>query len=109
MKCCGVNGPDDWRKAGRLLPISCCTKYSSQSEEECRRNNSGTSVYSAGCYSKIKDKINANATLLVGVGIGIAFIEVCFFIQLFTPDLFIWHYYILDHWNSISVLVGVNN
>lgn len=76
MKCCGVTGSDDWGKAGHLTPLSCCTRYSSKTEEDCRRNNAGTSVYTMGCYDKIKAKVNANATVLIGVGIGIAFVEV---------------------------------
>ena len=45
-------------------------------DDWCRQGSFGNYVYSKGCYEKLKHKIESNTKVLIGVGIGIAFIEV---------------------------------
>ncbi|KAF7288112.1 hypothetical protein GWI33_000163 [Rhynchophorus ferrugineus] len=66
FKCCGVDGPKDW--PDKIRPISCCL------DKFCWGDNS---VYhQVGCYDTLVEKIHASTTVLVYVGVGIAFIEI---------------------------------
>lgn len=75
LKCCGVDGPTDWQ--GQNIPLSCCTEEKQQETiQYCSENGVGNYMYQRGCYEYLTIKIESNAKILVGVGIGIAFIEV---------------------------------
>lgn len=76
MKCCGVNGPQDWQ--GQKTPFSCCTneQLPQDVEQFCSDNGVGAYLYKTGCYEKLQMKIQSNTKILIGVGIGIAFVEV---------------------------------
>ncbi|KAJ8932727.1 hypothetical protein NQ314_014423, partial [Rhamnusium bicolor] len=78
FKCCGVEGPNDWQGQGLTLPRSCCHSEGTDTQIEAYCNNKGIGKYlhRTGCYDKLQMKINSNAKILIGVGIGIAFIEV---------------------------------
>lgn len=66
FKCCGVDGPKDW--PDNIRPISCCL------DKFCWGD---TAVYhQVGCYDTLVEKIHQSTTVLVYVGIGIAFVEV---------------------------------
>lgn len=56
------------------IPNSCC--ISNQSEEECVKSGAGSSVHPQGCYDKLQEKLHMHSKVLIGVGIGIAFVEV---------------------------------
>ncbi|VEN46907.1 unnamed protein product [Callosobruchus maculatus] len=75
VKCCGVDGKDDWQ----TTPISCCYKdkieESDQPVQFCVSSGRNY-MYKDGCYQKLQMKIESNTKILIGVGIGIAFIQV---------------------------------
>lgn len=76
--CCGVDGPENWQ--GKQIPSSCCREKINTVEivsATCSIYQTGKNYLSSdGCYDKIKMKIESNTKCLIGVGIGIAFIEV---------------------------------
>ncbi|XP_044271170.1 23 kDa integral membrane protein-like [Tribolium madens] len=77
LKCCGVEGPDDWQ--GQPLPYSCChvdDELSSTLNSYCINVARGKYLYETGCYDQLKIKIHENTNILIGVGIGIAFIQI---------------------------------
>ncbi|CAH2005552.1 unnamed protein product [Acanthoscelides obtectus] len=75
VKCCGVNGKSDWSST----PMSCCYKdkmdESDQPEEFCVSGGRNY-IYKEGCYKRLQMKIESNTKILIGVGIGIAFVQV---------------------------------
>ncbi|XP_018335605.1 CD63 antigen [Agrilus planipennis] len=77
LSCCGVEGPRDWQSG---IPASCCYAEQKGNEEpnnSCASYQKGVNYLSTeGCYEKLVTKARSRATLLVGVGIGIAFIQV---------------------------------
>ncbi|XP_015110117.1 CD63 antigen [Diachasma alloeum] len=76
LKCCGIESERDWIEAGVLergsLPFSCCRG----ADETTQCLESTVEVYSEGCYLQLKMRVEKNARVLIGVGIGIAFVEV---------------------------------
>ncbi|XP_018577461.1 CD63 antigen-like, partial [Anoplophora glabripennis] len=79
FECCGVDGPSDWEAHGHSLPFSCCNVIEGGNEKiemYCINNGVGKYLFQDGCYQKLQNQINSNAKILIGVGIGIAFIEV---------------------------------
>jgi len=87
LKCCGIDKPEDWQLAPPEWPASCCysTEDSSRvpdgekptEHQNCQaQNNEAKYVYNTGCFQKMKEKIEGNSKVLIGVGIGIAFVEV---------------------------------
>jgi len=64
LKCCGVDGPEDYTKENKTVPAS------------CKEGASGSqSIYKIGCMEAFKDKINELLTsrpwIVGGVGIGV--------------------------------------
>lgn len=79
MECCGVDGPKDWTTGQR--PLTCCHKERENAPPpegfHCNSAEPGEPIlYSIGCFDRLKMKANSNAKILIGVGIGVAFIEV---------------------------------
>lgn len=79
LKCCGVMGPTDWPEKTR--PLSCCHPpregAALPADYHCRDAQPEDQIlYSDGCYGELKGKAQSSANVLMGVGIGIAFIEV---------------------------------
>ncbi|XP_060528129.1 CD63 antigen-like [Cylas formicarius] len=83
--CCGVDNPEDWKKIDPAYPKTCCAANPTphdletgevQENDFCKQDGGGTHLYSRGCYDKLKMKVESNMKVLVGVGIGIAFVEV---------------------------------
>ncbi|XP_012277952.1 CD151 antigen [Orussus abietinus] len=74
LECCGVESWKDWIEAGvidsRRLPNSCCKDL--PQGQWC----SGASVNEKGCFEKLEMRVQDGAKVLIGVGIGIAFVEV---------------------------------
>lgn len=69
FQCCGVDQPQDWwNSPNRDYPQSCCNK----TQYQCRPGNN----YQDGCFSKLEMQVQKCATVLIGVGIGIAFVEI---------------------------------
>lgn len=73
LQCCGVDGPNDWSPINGFMgvfPSSCCMQ---DMQVICQAV--GQSVYKEGCFSKLEMRVQKSATVLIGVGIGIAFVE----------------------------------
>lgn len=74
LECCGVDGPRDW-VFGSYYPDSCCK----QSEAISPDNLCGPSqdfVYQEGCFEKLSTRLREGSLIIMGVGIGIAIIQV---------------------------------
>ncbi|KYN40073.1 CD63 antigen [Trachymyrmex septentrionalis] len=71
LQCCGVDGPRDWSDNGAypagVIPSTCCDETVSV----CQIVTANTE----GCFSKLEMRVQNSATILIGVGIGIAFVE----------------------------------
>lgn len=83
MECCGVDGANDWQQK----PLSCCHKVTKRAQPpedfHCRDARPGDDIlYEMGCYDKLYMKADSNAKVLIGVGIGIAFVEVNIFFNI---------------------------
>ncbi|KAK9880102.1 hypothetical protein WA026_008617 [Henosepilachna vigintioctopunctata] len=79
LKCCGVTGPKDWPSKTR--PLSCCHPIregaAPPQEFHCQDAIEGDQIlYNDGCFDELKMKAESSANVLMGVGIGIAFVEV---------------------------------
>ncbi|KAF2901311.1 hypothetical protein ILUMI_04889 [Ignelater luminosus] len=71
LMCCGTEGSDDWRQTGLAVPNSCCKNENTSIGSSCL-----TGYHNEGCLSKLKSIIQDKSTVLIGVGIGIAFIQI---------------------------------
>lgn len=67
LKCCGVDGAQDWVVAKGMVPPSCCNPQ----EPTCNTE----SAFKPGCYPKMLDTLKSKLTLVGGVGIGVGVIE----------------------------------
>ena len=79
FECCGINNNTDWNKPlnNTGLPMSCCKFVFGQvGNSSC--NSQSPNVFPKGCLPAFGDFIKAHAVQLGGVGIGIAFVQVCF-------------------------------
>jgi len=78
LECCGVSNSSNWDNSAwqnnktnlDLVPYSCCDGKSGG--DDCLK----TAAYSEGCYDKMLDWINEHAAIIMGVGFGLAFIEI---------------------------------
>lgn len=80
LQCCGMNGPSDWvdHSKNRTLRSSCCRPEHIDAEtQDCRLAYPlfKDRYFQDGCVMKLKDKVDRHARSLIGVGIGIAFIQ----------------------------------
>lgn len=80
LNCCGVSGPADWvdQSKNRTLRPSCCRPEHIDAEtNDCRLAYPlfKDKYFQDGCVMKLKEKVESNAKSLIGVGIGIAFIQ----------------------------------
>nr|CAH7715065.1 unnamed protein product [Callosobruchus chinensis] len=78
LECCGVEGPNDW---GDRRPASCCfaprDNAPTPNQDQCRKAQLNDEyLYSYGCIYELENKAESGSKVLIGVGIGIAFIEV---------------------------------
>lgn len=88
LQCCGVDGPVDWHGPDsneKVIPQSCChpTREGATppTDVQCRSAKpSDIFVYQNGCYPILQMKIEEGAKVLIGVGIGIAFVEVIIYL-----------------------------
>jgi CD63 antigen len=69
-KCCGMNGPDDWRRVihNDTLPHTCCP----DTPDDGSCTNKSPNVYKDACYFKLKEVFTKYGSIIGGVGIGIA-------------------------------------
>ncbi|XP_018358143.1 PREDICTED: CD63 antigen isoform X2 [Trachymyrmex cornetzi] len=71
LQCCGVDGARDWIDNVNLvgvIPPSCC--------DETMTICQVVTANKEGCFNKLEMRVQNSATVLIGVGIGIAFVEI---------------------------------
>ncbi|RZF45343.1 hypothetical protein LSTR_LSTR002786 [Laodelphax striatellus] len=80
LQCCGVDGPRGWLTVfpTNNVPGSCCREPPASANAFCRNTLDDTVIFQDGCYQKLKNKVKDNIVLIMGVGIGVAFIEVSY-------------------------------
>jgi hypothetical protein len=73
-KCCGMNGPDDWRRVihNDTLPHTCCP----DTPDDGSCTNKSPNVYKDACFFKLKEVFTKYGSIIGGVGIGIAICQV---------------------------------
>lgn len=90
LKCCGVNNYTDFEQAimwqankssSVLVPEACCTlkgdpmKFVPEDDTCLASPNRENSYYLTGCYGRLKNWVEDHANLLMGIGIGVAALE----------------------------------
>jgi len=92
LECCGGENPDDYKEnpnyknhPNRAFPQTCCKKKKNDFDKpdddtstemrECQANPS-SNAYTEGCYNKLKKWIEDRAAILIGIGVGIAVIQI---------------------------------
>jgi len=83
VKCCGSNGPNDWKNSEwylkrqanntAIVPLTCCKVQSTGCNVPPAANNE--TIYLAGCVEEGRKFAKDNLWLIGGVGVGIAVIE----------------------------------
>ncbi|XP_034106494.1 CD63 antigen [Drosophila nasuta] len=81
LMCCGVDTPADWKaiSLNKTLPASCCQpEFVDTAAGNCFDSPAlgKDKFFQEGCVGKLKERIDKNAVILIGVGIGIAFIQI---------------------------------
>ncbi|XP_062134603.1 CD63 antigen [Drosophila sulfurigaster albostrigata] len=81
LMCCGVDTPADWKaiSLNKTLPASCCQpEFVDTAVGNCFDSPAlgKDRFFQEGCVGKLKERIDKNAVILIGVGIGIAFIQI---------------------------------
>lgn len=80
MHCCGAEKLDDWYPIlENKLPMSCCGSYDGAIDHQ-NCTASEPTVYKQPCYETLSKIVKENASMLSGVAIGIAFLQVCWII-----------------------------
>lgn len=79
MMCCGIDGPRNWYDSNnQTIPASCCRPlYIDSGSKDCAKSEALFihRYYQDGCISKIHDRVANSSSILIGVGIGIAFVQ----------------------------------
>lgn len=85
LKCCGVTSQSDWlylvnrtSDGSNLLPASCCrSNYIDPITKDCDKSGAlyKDRYYIEGCLPLLKEQIKDNTTVLIGIGVGISFIQ----------------------------------
>lgn len=88
LKCCGVNGsidydaspPQSFGAGTGNVPLSCCTLMEGADEQSPQIDDItvGTceNPFTKGCKDELKDWLEKNTLILIGLGIGIACLEI---------------------------------
>lgn len=88
LKCCGGISPNDydnstWQNAQTnsqiKVPTSCCTladNGTSLDKPSCQARLSPTNFHSEGCKEKLKSWVEDHSVILIGVGCGIAALQI---------------------------------
>ncbi|XP_018335537.1 CD63 antigen [Agrilus planipennis] len=74
VKCCGMNGPEDWTLVNHFnnsLPHTCCPN--SSKDDSCTINS--LDKYTKSCLEGLKEKLQNYAAVLGGIGIGVACVQ----------------------------------
>ncbi|XP_075218180.1 tetraspanin 47F [Lycorma delicatula] len=77
LQCCGVDNPKGWITIfpNNNVPGSCCREPPVNANGFCSNTIDDHLVFQEGCYQKLKNKVKDNIITIMGVGIGIAFVE----------------------------------
>ncbi|XP_076652296.1 tetraspanin 66E isoform X1 [Halictus rubicundus] len=84
LHCCGVESYTDfresinWTTTDKIVPEACCIKENNALKDpSCPMSpTSSNSYYKQGCYEAIVRTIQENAAIAIGVGAGLAFVEI---------------------------------
>lgn len=85
LKCCGVEGPGDWDNSISTeifdgdVPYACCALIETASPEKPQREDlegETCTPYPKGCEEGLIEWLEKNALILIGLGIGIACLEI---------------------------------
>jgi hypothetical protein len=92
-KCCGLDGYRDYSESGvTSVPVSCCKLKDSAKDKDqltqddavnyqgCVAGNAGVSYINDGCKQALENWVKNNSIIVIGVGIGIACLELFGFI-----------------------------
>jgi len=98
LKCCGVNNVSDWTQpsvdfgfpSGMNKPLGCCMvgrngDLDDSQQSACRQSGEDSqskTYYFEGCYTAMKNQVEDNQNILVGVAIGV--VVVMFLNMLFS-------------------------
>jgi len=96
LQCCGIDGVGDWAidpslhnfPSGYNKPVGCCHgRRDGQATDigACRRDNTGPdseTYYFKGCWTSLKDQVEDQQSIVVGVAIGV--VVVMFLNMLFS-------------------------
>lgn len=82
IHCCGVTSYQDYVNYAHFnttvpIPNSCCHGKNVDCIGEARNNGTKTykSLYSEGCLNSLQDQLKSNLSIIIGVAIGIAMIQ----------------------------------
>nr|XP_042897256.1 CD63 antigen [Parasteatoda tepidariorum] len=64
-KCCGVDGPQDYTNVGITIPKSCCEPGT----DTCQQ------PFIKGCFPQMLEKVKGAITVIGGVAVGLAVVE----------------------------------
>lgn len=72
MKCCGINGPQDWEQVfqNNTIPLWCCQDHDVNNTNICHV------YYQDGCLPKLLNELKSNSMVITISGITIAMIQV---------------------------------
>jgi len=98
LKCCGINNITDYaggafeEATGEAFPLTCCVMkentnivdgmdlVSSVADQQKCKNQDDDFVYKQGCKDGLEKAFTSNAVILIGLGIGVACLELFGFI-----------------------------
>lgn len=79
LQCCGIRGSSDWQDYSRnhTIRASCCRPEFVDGTNDCRYSSAlfQHKYYQDGCLPKLQSKVDSNAVVLIGVGLGLAFVQ----------------------------------
>lgn len=80
LMCCGINGPADWQDLSRdrVMRSSCCRPSQiDEATNDCARSPAlfKDRYFTEGCLPKLKQRIGSNTSVLIAVGLSVAFIQ----------------------------------
>nr|KAG5702386.1 hypothetical protein BaRGS_002168 [Batillaria attramentaria] len=84
LKCCGGLGPGDydnstWQNAqgqNVMIPVSCCKLDGTKVVDQAACQEKTSSYYEQGCKSALEGWVNDHSMILIGVGCGIAALQI---------------------------------
>lgn len=75
FKCCGINGPDDWKANNISMPATCCSGQEITGGVPAPCTPLSDHFHKEGCLDKLVQYFKDTALVLGGVGIGVAIVQ----------------------------------